>query len=185
MKRLLQTIGLTSLYVLCIAQDIDSTSVISTRWSDSFVEWEIYSNLEEESPCGELVMRWSQNNDWSQWDYRIGEVSGEIRTEWNDRMDEWQLTSEGEMVTMKTRWPGDFSEWRISDSDDEFIFSVENVTRPEEWQVKYQKNRKFQVYTEFEQDLRSWLIFQEGGALRPATQMAMVFVTILSTVPKM
>ena len=176
---------LLSIAALSRAQSIDSISVISTKWSDSFSEWELYSSLEDEYPCGELVMRWRQNNDWSKWDYRIGEVNGEIRTKWNDRMDEWQLSSEGSLVTMKTRWPGDFSEWRISDSTGDYIFSVENVSRPEEWEVKYQKTRTFQVYTEFEQDLRSWLIYQEGESFSPTTQMALVFVSIISTVPKM
>ena len=184
-KRIFLAVCIISFAILCKAQSVDSTSVISTKWADSFIEWEFYSSLDDEFPCGELVMRWSQNNDWTQWDYRMGEVIGEIRTEWNDRMDEWQLTSEGEMVTMKTRWPGDFSEWRVNDADGEFIFSVENASRPEEWQLKYKKNMTFQVYTEFEQDLRSWLIYQDGEILRPATQMAMVFVAILSTVPKM
>ena len=185
MRRFSFTVYILVQAIFCFSQDVDSTSVVVAKWSDTFHEWEFYSTPDAGSPCGELVMRWRQNNDWTQWDYRMGEVTGEIRTEWPDRMDQWQLTSNGELVTMKTRWPGDYSEWRVSDSVGEYIFSVENISRPEEWQVKYQKNRKFQVYTEFEEDLRSWLVFQEGDVLKDETQMALIFVTILSTVPKM
>ena len=99
-------------------------------------------------------------------------------------MEEWQLTSQGETVSMKTRWPGDYSSWRIIDQEGAHIFAVDNVNRPEEWQLKYDKTRTFQVYTEFEGEIQSWLVYQEGKRLSPATQVAMTFLTILSTAPK-
>jgi hypothetical protein len=129
-------------------------------------------------------MRWAMEEDWTQWDYRIGEVTGDIRTKWRESFDEWQLTSEGETIIMKVRWPGDYSEWRITDNDDQHIFSVVNVNAPEEWELKYNKETTFQVYTEFEGDMRSWLVYEEGKALSQPLRMAMSFIAIMASVPK-
>ncbi|MEK7255601.1 MAG: hypothetical protein AAB316_12705, partial [Bacteroidota bacterium] len=41
---------------------------IATRYDDSFVEWNFFSEDEEE---GELKMRWQLQDDWTQWDYRF------------------------------------------------------------------------------------------------------------------
>lgn len=165
-------------------QSSDSTFAIATKWADSFVEWEFYDSIESSDPIGELTMRWINQNDWTKWDFRIGEYSGEIRTQWPDRLDEWILTSEGETVTMKTRWRDDFSEWRVTDSEDHYILSLESAFSPEEWRVQYRKELTFEIYTEVEGDLRSWLVYQEGGLLPRPTQMALMFAALISSVPK-
>ncbi|MDX1683640.1 MAG: hypothetical protein R3275_00305 [Saprospiraceae bacterium] len=162
----------------------DSLSVIATKWGDSFVEWEIFADVEEEDNAGTLDMRWIGQNDWTAWDFRIGDRVGEITTQWREKFDEWQLHSEGKTVMMRTRWPRDYSEWRISDGENTYILSVVNPGIPEEWELKYHDDKTFQVYTEFEGDLRSWLIYQSGEKLEPSTQMAMIFAVLISTVPK-
>lgn len=162
----------------------DSLSVISAKWSDSFIEWEIYPDLESNESVGQLEMRWKMQNDWSTWDFRLDESLGDISTQWPDRYDEWTIRSEGNTVTLKTRWPGDYSEWRISDDHQTYVLAVVNPNIPEEWEVKYLKEQTFQIYTEFEGDLSSWLIFQNGERLPRTTQMAMIFAVIVTISPK-
>lgn len=181
---MLIVIGLFFLNNLSIAQEWDSLSVMAAKWSDSFVEWEFYSDVEDDEVAGTLEMRWKMNNDWTSWDFRLGERIGDVSAQWPDRYEEWQLNSEGQKVTMKTRWPGDFSEWRITDSDKSYILSVQNGSRPEEWQVKYEDDLTFQIYTEFEGDIRSWLVYQSGRKLPDATQIAMAFCVMVTVSPK-
>ena len=49
---------------------------MESKWSDDFREWTIFTDDEEEE--GELTMRWQQQMDWTQWDYRLGEETGSI-----------------------------------------------------------------------------------------------------------
>lgn len=185
MRRLFNTFIILVVSVTGLSsQDWDSLSVMATRWADSFVEWDFYPSVEEDEPTGTLTMRWLAQNDWTAWDYRFGEKIGDVTTQWRDRFDEWVVQSEGQRVTLKTRWPGDLSEWRINDGNDVYILSVVNRNDPQEWEVLYQDSLTFQIYTEFEGDYRSWLIYQAGNKLPDTTQMALIFAVIVSTAPR-
>ena len=54
---------------------------ISTRWSDEFTEWDVYTTLGNQTvteeggeefievdPSGELMMRWQADLNWAEWD---------------------------------------------------------------------------------------------------------------------
>ena len=65
-------------------------STVSSRWSDSFVEWDIFSastvaDDEEatEEAYGELKLRWlNLRDDFSEWTYELGGQRGTIRQKW-------------------------------------------------------------------------------------------------------
>ena len=73
-------------------------SGVSSRWSDSFVEWEIYavsadtsaseeddSDYPDEEMVGELKLRWlNLRDDWTDWDFQYGDLRGTIRQKWKD-----------------------------------------------------------------------------------------------------
>ncbi len=131
MSRILHTLLILQLAMALPAQE-QRLSGISSRWSDSFVEWEIYavnadtstaaeekeSDYPDEDVVGELKLRWLNiRDDWSEWDFQIGEWRGTIRQKWKDDKNQWELrTYEGDVVTMRTAWPNDFKEWRVTDN---------------------------------------------------------------------
>ena len=168
------------------AQDtLGHFQLIQTKWSDSFLEWEIYtSGMREDDDPGTLEPRWASSEDWNAWDFRIGEWSGEINTRWKDKFDQWELDAYGQRVVMKPRWPGDPAEWRITQNNETWIFSVENKRIPEEWEVDYLKEGSFEVYTEYETDRSSWLIYDTNPEITKEARLAMIFIAIFYSTPR-
>ncbi len=118
---------------------------ISTKWSDEFSEWTVWTD--DEDVEGEVTRRWQMRDDWSEWDYRIGEETGSIRqkrkgdpTHWEirgyDDIRTWKITNNSKYITLITRY---------GDSLDEWILQDEN-------------NGIFHMYTEYEQDPRDWVV---------------------------
>lgn len=154
---------------------------IATLWDDSFVEWEVFTEVEDEK--GELKLRW--NNDWTEWEYEIGEQSGNIKLKWKDRFDEWQLMADGEIITMRTVYRGDFSEWRIRNGNQSYTFKSKWKNQFEDWSVRDNKSGKFEVFTYRKGDPRDWTIIDEmEETVSFPTRMAMLFIAIFQSTPK-
>ncbi len=153
---------------------------ISTKWSDSFREWVIYSEDEE----GELRMRWMLDNDWSEWEYRIGEETGTIKVKWRDTPNEWELRGGSEIVIMRTRWTNDPREWRIENRQN-FIIKSRYGNIRDEWQIEDDRYGNFEMITSWEGDPRDWAITDElDESVSIHTKMALVFTVIFNSVPK-
>ena len=153
------------------------------KWSDSFVEWEFYDDIEAEEHCGDLTMRWIPQNDWSKWDFRFDESIGDIRSQWPDRWDSWQMQVEGELITMKTRWPDDPSSWRISFRDKDYIMACEYPAIRQEWKMRTGNGSHLEWYTEMENDLGVWVYYEEGESHPWQLKLASAFIIMFSSVP--
>jgi len=155
---------------------------IATNWSDSFAEWIIYTDNEEEE--GYLRLRWKNKNDWTQWDYRIGEWTGQIRTTWPNKIDEWEVRGENLIVNTRMMWRDDPREWRISSPKGySYKWKSRYSNLLEDWLVDSEAHGYFQMYTTYEGDPREWIIIDELAASLPE-KMMLVFLTIINSTPK-
>lgn len=155
---------------------------IATEWSDSFAAWTIYTS--EEGEEGELRIRWNNTDDWTQWDYRIGEWTGQIRLKWPNRTDEWELRGENQIVSARAMWRDDPREWRIkSPEGHQYKWRSRFGNNFEEWVVDTDTYGFFEMYTSFEGDPRDWTIIDELDAGLPE-KMMLVFLTIINSTPK-
>jgi len=156
---------------------------ISAKWSDAFNEWTFFTDTEDEE--GDLTMRWQMRNDWSEWDYRIGESSGSIRMKWKDDPTQWEVRGDGEIVTIRMKWNNDISQWTLSDGTNRFTFKTRWANNLNEWILKNEDKGIFEIYTEYENDPRDWLIVDEmDEEISLPMKLGMIFIAVFNSVPK-
>lgn len=190
--------------VLCwsLRPEAQVLSGISTRWSDSFVEWEVYamasdsteaaddedSEAADEELYGELKLRWlNVRDDWSEWDYTLGEEErGTIKMKWKDDPTHWELrTYSGAVVTMRTAWTNDMTEWRVTDNTISLTFRSRWTNQFDEWLVQDNTRGTFYLYTLRQGDPRDWAI-EDGldSSVSQPMKMALIFLTIFQSSPR-
>ncbi len=154
-----------------------------TYYSDDFREWIIYTDDEEVE--GELAMRWKYQNDWSEWDYNIGDLSGTIRATFRNDPGQFEIRGDGNTVTARRLFSTDFREWRITDNNTSFIFKAKWGNSLNEWTTRDDKNGTFEMSTEWENDPRDWIIeddMDEEVSLQ--AKVAMVFIAMYHSSPR-
>lgn len=172
-------------------------TTISSRWEDSFVEWEIFSTLRqadleegeeaEEEYYGELKLRWlNVRDDWSEWDFELGGQRGTIRQKWKDDPQQWELrTYSGAIVSMRTAWNGDFKEWRVSDNSITLNIRSKWTNQLDEWQVQDTNYGNFYLYTLRARDPRDWAIEDNlSPDISEEMKLALIFLVIFHTSPQ-
>ncbi|MBK8968550.1 MAG: hypothetical protein IPM36_18160 [Lewinellaceae bacterium] len=193
---------LALLLLICIGLGVPAgaqrLSGISSRWSDSFVEWELFAfapdsvqasedDAPEEIAVGALQLRWlNVRDDWTEWEYSIGEEQGTIRMKWKDDPSQWELrTYSGDVISMRTAWRGDFSEWRVTDNTISLTLRSRWTSQLDEWLVQENTSGSFYMYTLVEGDPRDWAI--EDGLDETVSQpmkMALIFLTVFHASPR-
>jgi hypothetical protein len=189
--RPLMAILLLGITPMCFAQTI---STVSSRWSDSFVEWDIYASTENESTdeleedlYGELKLRWlNLKDDFSEWTYQLGEQRGTIRQKWKNDPTQWELrTYEGDVITMKAPWSNDATEWRVTDNSISLTLKSRWTNQFDEWLVEDSRRGKFYLYTLHSGDPRDWAIEDNlNEEISEPMKMALIFLVIFQSSPK-
>ena len=164
---------------------------IETTWTDSFVEWRLYSESdyeeEEESleASGELELRWKNQDNWTEWDFEIGEERGQIAQASRSLPNQWEVRSDGGLVTMRPRWPNDLTEWKIKSGNTSFVFKSKWRNNLDEWILVDDRYGHFSLQTAWERDPRQWNIYDELDEEVPLNvKMAMVFIATFYSSPK-
>ncbi len=155
---------------------------IATQWNDSFREWEIYSD--EEDINGDLTLRWQTGDDWSEWQYQIGDHYGTIKQKWSNDPSQWEVRGDNQLVTMRAIWKGDSRHWRITGPDSQFDFECNYGNTWDEWKLKHSEDY-FIIYTNWSGDPREWIIEEDLDDSYSFTEkMAMVFLAIYHSSPR-
>lgn len=132
---------------------------MATRWSGSFAEWQVFTTDEETE--GELRQTWLGREDWTAWQYRIGEATGNIRIKWAENPNEWEARGDNFIVSARTLFNNNFNEWRVSDGRHTVILQSRFRNAREEWMLRSDQHGWFEMYTAFEGDPRDWAIVDE------------------------
>ena len=146
------------LFLFQIAQT-QTLAGLGARWSDDFGEWIIYTI--DESLEGELKTKWRSQNNWTEWQYRVGEVTGSIKLKWPNNPNEWELRSENKIISARTLWRDNFQEWRISDNKNRLTLKTKYSNSGDEWALRSSTVGYFGMYTSWEGDPREWEIIDE------------------------
>ncbi len=155
---------------------------IATQWGDSFMEWIVYTDVEDE--VGELKLRWSAQDDWREWTYRIGEYTGQIRAKWPERYDEWEVRGENVIITARALWRDDPRQWRIHTPEGhQYRWNSRFGNILDEWVIGSEEFGFMEMFTVYEGDPRDWTIVDELDASLPE-KMMLVFLTIFNSTPK-
>ncbi len=169
-------------------------------WSDSFVEWALYvsaadstqneeddSEAPDEEEYGEMKLRWlNLRDDWSEWDFSIGDERGTIKMKWKDDPTQWELrTYSGAVVTMRAAWSNDLSEWRVTDNSISLTLRSRWTNQFDEWIVQDPTRGTFYMYTLVEGDPRDWAIEDNlDDSIPPTMKLALIFLTIYHSSPR-
>ncbi len=152
---------------------------------NSFREWEILLENDSIEIEGDLELTWSIDNDFTQWQYRIEDLFGEISQKFSNNPGFWELRSEGRVVTIRQVWPGDITEWKISHKDQSFIFKVVYPNRLDEWSITDEKFGELVLYTERIGDPRDWIISDYTiESITFEERLAAIFIGLYSSIPK-
>jgi len=171
-------------------------SGIASKWSDSFVAWEIFGleNVSEDSTeaqweeftMGSLQQRWLDvREDWTEWDFSLFEREGTIKIKWKTDPSQWELrTFDGSIITMKTVWRDDFTEWRVTDGTVSLDFKSRYTSDLGEWFAKDREGNRFAVTVTYPNDPRDWTITDElPESVSAEMKLAMVFVVLYHATP--
>ncbi len=165
---------------------LGSTQVLTgfgTRWSDSFSEWAAYTA--EEGQEGALELRWPMQDNWSEWQYRLGEQTGLIKLKWADNPNEWELRGENQIVTARTLWNDNFREWRVSDGQHTVTLFCRFGNVWDEWAIRSSAAGHFQMYTQWEGDPRDWAVADElDPSVSFPLKMMLAHIVLFHSSPK-
>ena len=154
---------------------------VATYYNDSFSEWRFFTDIEEEE--GTLRLQWE--GDWSEWDYRLGEISGTIKMKWKDKPDEWELRGNNNIVTARTLWNGDFTEWRIKSGSQTFTLKSKWKNQFDVWSIQNSNYGEFSLETNWERDPRDWNIFDAlNDEVDFEAKVMVMFIVIFHSSPK-
>ncbi|MBP7821911.1 MAG: hypothetical protein KA010_03230 [Saprospiraceae bacterium] len=157
---------------------------IYTKWSDSFVSWEIIN--EDEDVVGSIEQLWMQQNNWKEWRVEIDGHSGIIRQKWKDDPSQWNVTLDEEIVNAQTRWTGDFKNWRITNNDIALNLECKYGNVINEWLINDKNYGTLRLRTLEENDPRDWIIEDDLDESVPiAIRMAAVFLAVFNSSPKL
>lgn len=173
-----------------------SFSSIATRYSDSFVHWEIFDyeysdkstdDTPEEIQVGEIKLRWlNLRDDWSEWDYELYDERGTIKMKWKNDPTHWELRSfDGNIVTIRAAWPNDPTEWRITNNSISLTLRSRWTNQSDEWLIDDPNRGRYYMYTFRQQDPRDWAVDDRLSEDVPrAMRVAAAFIVLFQTSPR-
>ena len=152
---------------------------------DSFGEWEILLEVDSMEIEGELRLAWGMSNDFSEWQYRVDELYGEISQKFKNNPGFWELRSEDKIVTIKQVWRGDPTEWKISYNKRSFTFRSVYSNQLDEWSNVEQEFGELTIFTETQGDPRDWIIRDfMADEITFEERMASLFIGLITSMPK-
>ena len=155
----------------------------NARYNDAFVEWEVYADSID--AAGNLTMTWQHPDDWTQWSYRLGDRSGNIKTKWQKDISQWEVRGDNKTISVQMMWSNDPREWRITDNKFSLELRCKFAGNFNEWVVDDSKRGYFHVYTRYENDPRDWIIEDElDPSVSLPMKMSLLFLVLFNSVPK-
>lgn len=165
------------------------------------MEWELYVAAPSAEPAeeddgeapdeelyGELKLRWlNLRENWTDWEFNLGDERGTIRMKWKDDPSQWELrTYSGAVVTMRASWNNDPTEWRVTDNNFSLTLRSRWSNQFDEWLVQDNNRGTFYLYTMTEGDPRDWAIDDRlDASVSQPMKMALIFLTIFHSTPRL
>ena len=174
-----------SLLLLCHVAAVTAQPMVEaeTYYENSYREWVIYTA--DEDIRGNLRMRWIHQDDWSAWDFTLGDVFATIDQKWADQPDMWVIRCDGVTVTARTAWAGDFHRWKLNDGNTQINWEARYAAQRDHWQTESDKKYgSFAMEMEWEEDPREWIITDAlSGEVSDAMRIAMLFLSLHFSAP--
>ena len=158
---------------------------LSARWDDSFVEWEVYALDNEEEIEGELRLKWPFRNNWSEWVLDLGDQYLTIRLRYKNVSDHWEIRGAEHIVVMKPIWLNDITQWRISVGGKKFKWRTQYPNDLNYWYFEDNHHGYAELYTVYRDDPRDWEFNDQTIDIPLEATIAMVFIGMYYSTPKL
>ncbi len=149
------------LFFVCFVQSSTAQDITLLRsfYANDFRDWLFLDKQENE--LGTLRTRWQMTRDYSQWDIRLGELSGSILLRWQDRPNEWEIRINDDFCTASSTWPGQLDSWRINFHDKTYYLN--RIQDPEgfQWALEQDQYVLAYIYNVYYDDPREWEFHRE------------------------
>ena len=156
---------------------------LSTRWDDSFSEWVVYTHGGDVE--GEITMKWPMKGDWSEWNFRIGELSGTIEVKWKNDPNLWEVRANNEIITIRSVWKDDWRQWEVKNGDIRLDVKSRWANILEEWTAADDRYGSMHIFTSWEGDLRDWVVEDQlTEQISLPTKIALTFIPVFYSTPK-
>lgn len=156
---------------------------ISISRDDDFTSWDFFGV--DDYPVGHLRLRWPQAPDWTEWDFRIGDHTGQIALRDKKNPNVWELKSQGKYLTMKTIYHNDFNQWQITDDSKIITFKTVYENIYDGWKGGNNQMGEYEIYTQWEMDPRDWIVYDKLKIpLDQNFKIAMMFLASFYSSPK-
>jgi hypothetical protein len=170
--------------ILFCSQQIFSQeiSLLRTFYANDFRDWLFYD--EQENELGTLRSRWQLTKDYTQWDIRLGEVSGSILLRWQDHPNDWEIRIHNSFIRAECTWPGQLDSWRITSNNK--IYYLNLIPDPEGMQWALDQDQKIlaYIYNVYFQDPREWEVKKEVEEVDPELMITAFFLASYYSSPK-
>ncbi|MBK7427568.1 MAG: hypothetical protein IPI60_11340 [Saprospiraceae bacterium] len=156
--------------------------VMSSAWDDSFREWQVYGEGEEQ--IGFIKMQYEFNDDWTEWMYQIGDESGFIRNKFKDNPNLWELRGGNLVYNARTQWPNDPLTWLISGEGVRMTLKSKYTNILEEWSATDSNVGDFMMYTFYENDPRDWETRENLNNDKLHLKVFLMFLVVINSAPR-
>lgn len=164
---------------LLSAQDI---SILRTFYANDYRDWLFYD--EQENEMGTLRTRWQMTKDYSQWDIRLGELSGSILLRWQDRPNEWEVRISDDLFTMTSTWPNQLDSWRITNEGDTYYLNLIPDPEGTQWALEQDQNILAYIYNVYYDDPREWEVKRHQEKINQNLLITAFFLVSYYSSPK-
>lgn len=156
---------------------------LGTVYDDSFREWRIATV--DDDVVGEMRTRWTFRDDWSEWDFRVGDLVATIEQKWRDDPNLWEIRCDGIVVNAKTVWPNQFNRWKLSDGNTQLNWGTRFFNERDVWTTSDRGKGAFKVSMYWEGDPREWTVTDDLPAgVSDAMRIAMIFLAVYYSTPR-
>lgn len=154
---------------------------LSTVEDHHFGKWEIITNAPDLT--GVVEGTWVAMNDWSEWQYALGDHTGWIKLRNKNDPNLWEVIGNDEIIHIRTIFPNEFNRWEVNNGRRSIDVETIRSGDVEQWEAGRRNNTLF-FYTYVEGDRRDWIIENNIPDLSVAMQLAITFIPILHVVPR-
>lgn len=168
--------------LFCLTTHAQFITGIATEWSDDFIEWNIFTEEDEE---GEINMKWQLQRNWTDWKYDLGEIHGSIRLKWPNNPNQWEISGNDDLVTARTLWNGDLTQWRITNNSKTITLKSRWTNNFNEWRIKGDQYGSFEMTTQWDDDPREWIVEDYlDEEISTSMKIAILFIVTYHSSPK-
>jgi len=153
------------------------------KFTNTFREWTIVT--EDEDLRGELRLKWIHTNDWTAWDFTLGDTFATIEQKWTEDPNLWIIRCNGVTVNAKTAWSNEFLRWKLNDGKNQFNWESKYSNQRDEWELETRKEETFKIETYWEGNPTEWIIEDNlPDDVSMAMRIAMLFLTLHFSSPR-